>query len=55
MGTKAPEETRFTLLSSNSVNLFAETVGVVGLPGAISKSLAEDVTYRIRHVIQVSF
>ncbi|KXJ29986.1 TAF6-like RNA polymerase II p300/CBP-associated factor-associated factor 65 kDa subunit 6L [Exaiptasia diaphana] len=54
MTTKAQEETRFTLLSPDSINLFAETIGVVGLPNSLSKSLAEDATFRIRHVIQTA-
>lgn len=53
MASKPPEETRFTVLSHESVNLFAETIGITGLSTALSKSLAEDTTYRIRHIIQV--
>ncbi|XP_031574413.1 TAF6-like RNA polymerase II p300/CBP-associated factor-associated factor 65 kDa subunit 6L [Actinia tenebrosa] len=52
MASKPPEETRFTVLSHESVNLYAETIGITGLPTDLSKSLAEDTTYRMRHIIQ---
>ena len=47
------EETKFFIISSESVKLYGEVEGLSNVPDEIAKSLAEDVTYRIRETIQV--
>ena len=37
-------------VSPDSVVLAAETVGLAGLAGSVSRALAEDVSYRLREV-----
>ena len=41
-------------LTSESVRVIAESVGINGMPDATSNYLAEDCTYRLKQVVQVS-
>jgi len=40
--------------SSESINIFAETIGIGRIPEEGAKVLAEDITYRLRMLLQVS-
>lgn len=47
------EPIKFTIISPESVKLYGEAEGLSNIPNEIAKSLAEDVTYRLRETIQV--
>ncbi len=40
-------------LSPESMRVLAETVGIAGLPDEASNAMADDITYRLKQVIQV--
>jgi transcription initiation factor TFIID subunit 6 len=42
-------------LSLESVKVIAGSVGVVNLPDEAAKQLADDVSYRLKQIVQVSF
>lgn len=42
-----------TTLSQESIKVIAETIGVPNLPDEAAKELAEDVSYRLKIIIQV--
>jgi len=42
-----------TTLSQESIKVIAESIGVGNLPDEAAKELAEDVTYRLKDIIQV--
>jgi hypothetical protein len=44
-----------TSLSLESVKVIAESVGVGNLPDEGAKQLADDVSYRLKQIVQVSF
>jgi hypothetical protein len=44
-----------TSLSLESVKVIAESVGVGNLPDEAAKQLADDVSYRLKQIVQVSF
>jgi transcription initiation factor TFIID subunit 6 len=44
-----------TSLSLESVKVIAGSVGVVNLPDEAAKQLADDVSYRLKQIVQVSF
>lgn len=46
------EESRFSIVSPESVKLYAEICGVQTLTDDLASSLAEDVTYRLRETLQ---
>ncbi|EDO48592.1 predicted protein [Nematostella vectensis] len=54
MASKASEDTRFSVLSAENVRLYAEVIGVTKLEDNLARSLAEDVTYRVRHLLQTA-
>jgi len=47
-------ERRYVIVSKETVRQHAESVGVADLSDEILEALAEDVSYRVREVIQVS-
>lgn len=54
--TSMEEGTRkYGYISANSVITMAESAGFSGIQEEVAKNLAEDVTYRLRFIIQVSF
>jgi Transcription initiation factor TFIID, subunit TAF6 (also component of histone acetyltransferase SAGA) len=44
-----------TSLSLESIKVIAESVGVGNLPDEAAKLLADDVSYRLKQIVQVSF
>lgn len=44
-----------TSLSLESIKVIAEGVGVGNLPDEAAKLLADDVSYRLKQIVQVSF
>lgn len=44
-----------TTLSQESMKVIAESIGVGNLPDEAAKDLAEDVSYRLKEIIQVGF
>lgn len=44
-----------TSLSLESIKVIAESVGVGNLPDEAAKQLADDVSYRLKQIVQVSF
>jgi transcription initiation factor TFIID subunit 6 len=42
-----------TTLSTESMKVIAESIGVGNLPDEAAKDLAEDVSYRLKEIIQV--
>lgn len=44
-----------TSLSLESVKVIAESVGIGNLPDEAAKQLADDVSYRLKQIVQVSF
>ena len=45
---------KFSLIPSSSVSLYAESLGHANLGEDVVESLSEDVTYRVREVLNVS-
>lgn len=45
---------RYGYISAKSVITMAETAGFSGIQEDVAKNLAEDVTYRLRYIIQVN-
>lgn len=43
-----------TTLSAESMKVIAESIGVGNLPDEAAKDMAEDVSYRLKLIIQVS-
>lgn len=43
-----------TTLSQESIKVIAESIGVGNFPDEAAKDLAEDVSYRLKEIIQVS-
>lgn len=43
-----------TTLSQESIKVIAESIGVGNFPDEAAKELAEDVSYRLKEIIQVS-
>lgn len=41
-------------LSIDSMKVIAESIGIGNLPDEAAKELADDITYRLKHIIQVS-
>ena len=50
---KSEGESKYFQISPESIELIAETVGYSNIPPSVSKSLAEDTSYRLRELIQV--
>ena len=46
-------ENKYFQISPESIEMIAETVGYSNIPSSVSKSLAEDTSYRLRELIQV--
>lgn len=42
-----------TTLSQESIKVIAESIGVATLPDEAAKDLAEDISYRLKEIIQV--
>lgn len=51
---KSGESRKYAQISYDSISCAAETNGLIALSEEIRKQLAEDVSYRLREVIQVS-
>ncbi|KAI9558653.1 hypothetical protein GHT06_015442 [Daphnia sinensis] len=49
---KPKTEKKFIQISPESIELIADSAGYTNLPGILSKSLAEDTSYRLRELIQ---
>ena len=47
------DEKKFIQISPESIELIAETIGYSNISSSVSKSLAEDTSYRLRELIQV--
>ena len=54
MHSSKGEKEANSFISPESVKVVAESVGIGGLPDEASQHLADEVTYRIKQVIQVS-
>lgn len=52
-GPKA--ETRFVQFSPDSIELIADSAGYPNLSKLVTQSLAEDASYRIRELVQVTY
>jgi len=50
---RRPRERRYVIVSKDTVRQHAESVGIAELSDEILEALAEDVSYRVRDVIQV--
>ena len=50
---KTDGEKKYFQISPESIKLIAETVGYSNIPLSVTKSLAEDTSYRLRELIQV--
>lgn len=50
---KPRTEKKFIQISPESIELIADSAGYTNLPEILSKSLAEDTSYRLRELIQV--
>lgn len=48
-----PQSTQFCVFPKKSIRFLAESVGISCLPNEAAGALAEDVTYRVREVVQV--
>lgn len=44
-----------TTLSQESIKVIAESIGVGNFPDEAAKELAEDVSYRLKEIVQVSY
>jgi len=51
---KTEGENKYFQISPESIEMIAETVGYSNIPSSVSKSLAEDTSYRLRELIQVN-
>ena len=51
--SRRPRERRYVIVSKETVRQHAESVGIAELSDEILEALAEDVSYRVREVIQV--
>lgn len=47
---RGTEERKYVQISQNTINDYAESVGISGLPSTVSKELAGDLTYRLREI-----
>lgn len=54
MATTLPDENKFSVISSDSVRIYAESIGLTQLSEDVVQGLAEDVTYRIREIVSKS-
>ena len=52
--TNLPEEKRFSVISNDSIRMYAESAGLMHLSDDVIQGLAEDVTYRVREIISKS-
>lgn len=54
MGTKSGQDVDLygTSFSIESIKVIAESIGIGNLPDEAAKELADDVSYRVKHVIQ---
>ncbi len=50
---KPGSEKKFIQISPESIQLIADSAGYPNVPSILSKSLAEDTSYRLRELIQV--
>ena len=50
---RRPRERRYVIVSKETVRQHAESVGIAELSDEILEALAEDVSYRVREVVQV--
>ena len=50
---RRPRERRYVIVSKETVREHAESVGIAELSDEILEALAEDVSYRVREVVQV--
>ena len=50
---RRPRERRYVNVSKETVRQHAESVGIADLSDEILEALAEDVSYRVREVVQV--
>ena len=48
-----PRERRYAILSKETIRMHSESVGITDLSEEVTDLLAEDVSYRLRDVIQV--
>lgn len=44
-----------TTLSQESIKVIAESIGVGNFPDEAAKELAEDVSYRLKEIVQVNY
>lgn len=55
MADKQEKESKLNChLTSESVRVVGESVGISGLPDAAAAYLAEDCTYRLKQIVQVT-
>lgn len=47
------EDRRYAVLSSQTVKMFGECVGIADMSEDVAQLLSEDVTYRLRELVQV--
>eukprot|EP00088_Acartia_fossae_P013560 TRINITY_DN17158_c0_g1_i6.p1 TRINITY_DN17158_c0_g1~~TRINITY_DN17158_c0_g1_i6.p1 ORF type:complete len:638 (-),score=162.26 TRINITY_DN17158_c0_g1_i6:538-2451(-) len=50
---RGTEERKYVQVAQSTINDYAESVGISGLPGSVAKELAGDVTYRLREIADV--
>jgi len=50
---RRPRERRYVIVSKETVRQHAESVGIADLSDEVLEALAEDVSYRVRELIQV--
>jgi len=51
---KKEDNKKYVQMSPDTVSMLAESVGISGISGGVSRALAEDVSYRCRELASVS-
>ena len=51
---KEDSNKKYVQVSPDTVSMLAESVGISGIGGVVSRALAEDVSYRCRELANVS-
>ena len=52
--SKKEDNKKYVQMSPDTVSMLAESVGISGIGGGVSRALAEDVSYRCRELANVS-
>ena len=55
MNYKMAEETCPAMVSGDSIKVIGESIGISSISDEVAKELAEDVTYKLKIILQVSF